>query len=206
MTVRVAILDDHPIVIGGLEAAVASADDIEIVARAGTIGKARAILARDDIDVVLLDIRLADGNSLQLLEGRAEPAPPGVLVLSSFDARQYVAAALRLGAAGFLLKTTPVEDLLDAIRQIARGGSIFTAEQLRIGRSGVVRLTSREREVLRLLLIGYSNREIAVEIGAASKTVEAHLARMFVRFGVSTRTELALAAEREGWLDVVAEG
>jgi len=124
-------------------------------------------------------------------------------VLSSFDIPQYVASALRLGASGFLVKTAPLDELLDAIRHVAGGGSAFTADQLRVGQSEFVTTTRREGEILRLLLKGRSNNEIAREIGAASKTVEAHLAHMFDRFGVSTRVELALAAERGSWLDVI---
>lgn len=203
LRIRVAIVEDHPIVMDGLEAALGATDDLKIVARAETMAEASTILGRADVDVAVLDIRLSDGNTLQLLSTDARLGRPAVLVLSSFDAPQYVGAAVRLGAQGFLLKTAPVEEILDAIRQIARGGTVFSAEALRTGRMGFVAMSSREREILRLLLKGRSNREIAHEIGAASKTVEAHLARMFARYGVSTRTDLALAAERGKWLDVI---
>lgn len=201
MKVRVAILEDHPIVAAGLETMLAEVDDMEIVARAGTVSEADRTLARGDVDVAVLDIRLSDGNGLGVLGGAPQTPRPAVLVLSSFGGSQYVAAALRLGASGFLLKTAPAEEIVDAIRRVARGGTVFTAEQLRVGRSGFVALSSRERQILQLLLLGRSNHEIAAQIGAASKTVEAHLVRMFDRFGVSTRTELALAAERGSWLD-----
>jgi len=202
MTIRVALVDDHPIVVGGLEAALRSIDDIEVVDRGGTIADGRRILARDDVDVVLLDVRLPDGNGLELVAEAGDRQKPGVLILSSFESSQYVAAALRYGAMGFLLKTAPLEELVAAIRRVAAGQALFTAEQLRHGRRGLVELTSREREVVRLLLEGHSNDEIGRQVGAASSTIEKHLVHLYKRFGVASRTEFAIRAEREGWLDV----
>jgi DNA-binding NarL/FixJ family response regulator len=206
VTIRVALVDDHPIVIGGLEAALGSIDDVEVVDRGGTVADGRRILARDDVDVLLLDVRLPDGTGIELLAEATRENGPAVVILSSFETSQYVAAAVRFGAMGFLLKTAPLDVLLAAIRRVAAGEPAFTVEQLRQGRAGVVALTQREREVLRLLLEGRSNDEIGRTIQAARKTVEKHLLHMFGRFGVSSRTELAIRAEREGWLDVPPEG
>ncbi|NJD26692.1 MAG: response regulator transcription factor [Chloroflexi bacterium] len=205
MRIRVALVDDHPVVIGGLQAALGSIDDVEIVGRGGTIAEGRALLARDDIDVVLLDVRLPDGNGIELVAQSSRDDGPAVLILSSFETPQYVAAALRFGAMGFLLKTAPLDELVSAIRRVANGESLFTTEQVRQGRTGLAVLTQREREVLRLLLEGHSNDEIGRRIGAARKTVEKHLLHMFHRFGVASRTELAIRADREGWLDVPPE-
>ena len=108
MTVRLAIVDDHPLVTGGLTAALRTIDGIDVVAHGGTVAEARDLLTRDDLDVVLLDVRLEDGNSIQALAERGERQRPAVLVISSFETRQYVAAAARYGAAGFLLKTVPL--------------------------------------------------------------------------------------------------
>jgi DNA-binding NarL/FixJ family response regulator len=202
MTIRVALVDDHPIVVGGLEAALGSILDIEVVDRGATIADGRRILAREDVDVVLLDVRLPDGNGLELVAEAADRDRPGVLILSSFETSQYVAAALRYGAMGFLVKTAPLDELVAAIRRVAAGQALFTAEQLRHGRSGLVELTSREREIVRLLLEGHSNDEIGQRVHAARSTVEKHLAHLYERFGVASRTELAIRAEREGWLDV----
>lgn len=204
MSIRVGFIDDHPVVVGGLDAALSAADGIEVTARGTTIAEARDILSRKDIDVVLLDIRLPDGNGLELLSEIPADQRPAVLLLSSFKTPQYVAAALRFGAQGFLLKTEPMDVLLEAISRIAAGGSAFTAEQLRSGQAGYVRLTPRERQILRLVLEGRSNDEIAAAIGGSRKTVEAHLTHLYERCGVSTRVELALRADREGWLDIDA--
>lgn len=202
MKIRVAIVDDHPLVVGGLDRVLAAVDDLVVVERGTSVAAARAILARDDIDTMLLDVRLPDGNGLTLLAETARTRRCPVLVLSSFETPQYVAAALRFGAQGFLLKTAPLDELVAAIRRVATGGSAFTAEQLREANSRFVRLTPRERQIVRLVLDSRSNEEIAGAIGASRKTVEAHLTHLYERYGVASRVELALRAERDGWLDV----
>jgi DNA-binding NarL/FixJ family response regulator len=203
--VRVGLVDDHPVVLSGLDTALATVDDIEIVARGGSLAEAREIAARDDIDVLLLDVRLPDGNGLELLDEVSRRGRPAVLVLSSFRSRQYVAAALRFGASGFLLKTAPLGDLIVAIRSVASGGTAFTTDQIRDAQQGFVTLSQREREIVELVLRGRSNDEIAVALRASRKTVEFHLTRLYERFGVMTRVELALRADQEGWLDITSD-
>jgi DNA-binding NarL/FixJ family response regulator len=200
--IRVAIVDDHPVVLGGLEMGLRTVDDITVVATARTLDEARSIARRDDVDVMLLDLRLPDGNGLELLPDIARKGRPATVVLSSFELRQYVAAALRFGADGFVSKTAPLEEVTSAIRLVASGGTAFSAEQLRQARSGFVSLSARERDVVRLLMDGKSNDEIAGALGLSSKTVEAYLSRLYQRAGVMTRLELAMLASREGWLDV----
>jgi DNA-binding NarL/FixJ family response regulator len=206
MTIRIGLVDDHPVVLGGLHAALASIPDFEIAAQATTLADARGLLVDDDLDVVLLDVRLPDGNGIAALAEREARPKPAVIVLSSFMSNQYVGAALRFGANGFLLKTAPLDELVEAIRRVAGGGAAFTADQLRVAQSAFVNLTPREREVLGLVLEGRSNEEIGGAIGVAKKTVEQHLTNLFDRYGVSTRIELAMRAEREGWLDVAPAG
>lgn len=200
MTIRVALIDDHPVVLGGLDAALGAIDDLAVVAHGQSQLEGRAILKRGDVDVALLDIRLPDGNGLELLGELAPGHRPAVIVLSSFMTTQYVAAAVRFGAQGFVLKTAPLTELIEAIRRVAGGGSAFTADQLR---AGFVSMTPRELEVLRLVVRGRSNDEIGNEIHASRKTVEAHLSRLYERLGIrGGRIELAIRAEREGWLEV----
>jgi two-component system, NarL family, nitrate/nitrite response regulator NarL len=199
--IRLAIVDDHPLVTDGLNAALATIDDIEVVANGGTVEAARGLLVREDIDVVLLDVRLEDGNGIQALAERG-PADgrPAVLVISSFETRQYVAAAARFGAAGFLVKTVPLPDLVQAIRTVATGGAVFTGEQLQ---KDFVRLSPRERQIVRLAMDGLGNKEIGLRLGASPKTVETHLTAIFDRFGIKGgRIELSLRAAQEGWLDI----
>jgi DNA-binding NarL/FixJ family response regulator len=202
MTVRIGIVDDHPVVVGGLAAALDAVEGLEVVARAGTIRDAEGLLARDGLDVILMDVRLPDGNGLELLERTDGTRTAAVIVLSSFEATQYVAAAVRFGAQGFLVKTAPLDEVVDAVRRVAAGGSAFSAGQLREGVKGPVQLRPRERDVLRRLLAGQSNDEIAAGLQTSRKTVEKNLSQLFQRFGVASRLELGLRAEREAWLEI----
>lgn len=200
--IRLALLDDHPVVVSGLNAALGTVEGIEVVANGGSVADGRAILARDDVDVLLLDVRLPDGNGIDLLMTPGRRERPAIIILSSFRNRQYVAAAIRFGAQGFLLKSTPLPELADAIMRVAGGGSTFTADQLREAQSGFVSLTPREREILKLMLEGKSNDEIAVRLQVSRKTVEVHLSRLYARFGAIGRVDLALRVDHEGWLEI----
>ncbi|MES2210038.1 MAG: response regulator transcription factor [Chloroflexota bacterium] len=200
MTIRIALVDDHAMVVQGLEAALSTFEVLDIVSRGGTVSEARELLGRDDIDVILLDVRLEDGNGLQVLAEREARERPRVLVISSFKATQYSAAAARFGASGFLLKSVPLPALFEAIQVIAEGGTVFSAEHLE-GR--FVTLTPRQREILRLTMDGLSNKEIGARIGLHRKTVEAHLSEVFEKYGIhGGRIELSIRAAEEGWLDI----
>jgi DNA-binding NarL/FixJ family response regulator len=200
VTIRLAIIDDHPMVTDGLDAALGTIAGLEVVAHGGSVGQARELLVSDDIDVVLLDVRLEDGNGIQALAERGQRTRPGVLVISSFKTSQYVAASARFGAAGFLLKTVPLESLVEAIRTVHAGGSVFTQEQLQ---KGYVALTQRERQVVRFAMDGLSNKEIGVQLNMSPKTVESRLTDIYDRYGITNgRIELSLRAANEGWLDI----
>ena len=204
MTVRILLVDDHPVVLDGLESAIDREEDFTVVGRATSAAEARAVLSAETVDVGLVDIRLPDGSGLELMEESSgmEQAPAWI-VLSSFETPQYVATALSLGAAGYLLKTASTEEIVEAIRTAAGGGTGFTAGQLAAARgSGTFRLAPVDRGIVRGVLAGRSNDEIAGEVGLSTRTVEAHLSRLYARVGVASRTELALRAEREGWLDL----
>jgi DNA-binding NarL/FixJ family response regulator len=194
--IRVAVVDDHPLVREGTAAIVARQDDMEIAGVAGSLDELRPILGAA-VDVLLLDLRLGQESGFDLLRGSAQPMP-AVVVLTSYDYPQYADAALRLGAAGFVVKTAPTAELLDAIRRAASGGLAFG---VRPGNG--VTLSEREREVLRLVVDGASNDEIGARLGISSRTVESHLRRLFERLAVASRTELAARAIREGWLEEV---
>jgi two-component system, NarL family, response regulator DevR len=198
--IRVAVVDDHPVVTEGLMTALQATGDIEVAWTAGSLRAARRALEVDGlVDVVLLDVRLPDGSGLDLLPGQRDH-PPAYLVLSSWDRPQYSAAAFRRGAAGYLLKVAPLPSIVAAIHKAAAGGLAFEARQLASVR-GNQTPTAREVAVIRLVADGLSNDEIAVRLGIARKTVEAYLTKLFERGGFTTRTELAVWAEREGWLD-----
>lgn len=200
--IRVAIVDDHPVVGEGTAAVLRAQADITVVDVATSLQAARAagLTDREAVDVLLLDIRLGAESGLGLLSSGADL--PAVIVLTAYDYPQYAEAALGLGAAGFVLKTAPLSELLGAIRRVAAGGLAFS---VRPG-ARALRLTPREHEVVRLVADGRSNDEIGAALGIGAKTVETHLARLFERVGVASRTELATRALREGWLDVPPAG
>ena len=204
MSIRLLLVDDHPLVIDGLRAALGDRAGIEIVAHASTLAEARQLRASVDCDIVLLDLRLPDGSGIELLrDALEEPDPSAFLVLSSFQTDEYVSAAIALGANGFLLKTSPAEEIVAAVVQIADGGLAFTAEQLRASRHAAwAPLTDREHEILAGVVRGRSNDELAGDLGISRKTVEGYLSRLFARYGVMTRTELAVHAERDQLLDL----
>lgn len=195
--IRVALVDDHPLVGQGIASLLAREADLEVVAIAATLPEAAELLAQSDPpDVLLLDVRLGEESGLDLL-AVTRSGTTGVIVLTAYDYPPYLAAAHRLGAAGFVVKSAPLAILLDAIRRVASGGLAFDRRP-----GDVVSLTPRERSVLTLLLDGRTNDEIAAELRITTRTVEAHLARLFERAGAASRTELATRALREGWLDV----
>ncbi|HEV8281812.1 MAG TPA: response regulator transcription factor [Candidatus Limnocylindrales bacterium] len=194
-------MDDHPVVAEGTAAVLRGAGDLQVVGVAPSIESAEAAGLFDGgrIDVLLLDIRLGPDSGLRALGGDQDPHRPAVIVLTAYDYPQYADAALRLGAAGFVLKTAPLAELIDAIQCVASGGLAFS---IRPGGASITRLSPREHDVVRLVAAGRSNDEIGADLGIGSKTVETHLARLFERLGVASRTELAMRAIREGWLDV----
>ena len=202
MSVGLLLVDDHPIVLDGLRAALARHAEIKIVAEAASLAEARAAIAKPGIDVVLLDLRLPDGSGIDLLrDAQAMSAPPAVIVLSSFLTPQYVNAAIALGASGFLLKTAATDEILAAIAMVSEGRLAFTAEQVRESRKAAwAPLTEREHDIIAGVMAGRSNDELSGDLGLARKSVEAYLSRLFIRFDVTTRTELAILAEREGLL------
>jgi DNA-binding NarL/FixJ family response regulator len=194
--IRVAVVDDHPLVREGTAALIDRQDDMEIAGVASSLDELRPILANTDVQVLLLDLRLGEESGFDLLRHESAGRMPAVVVVTSYDYPQYADAAMRLGAAGFVVKTAPTAELLDAIRGAASGGLHFG---VRPGNG--VSLSEREREVLRLVVEGASNDEIGARLGISSRTVESHLRRLFERHDVASRTELAARAIREGWLE-----
>ena len=193
--IRVAVVDDHPLVREGTAALVDRQEDMEIAGVAASLDELEPILRDGAVEVLLLDLRLGEESGFDLLRSARGPMP-AVVVVTSYDYPQYADAALRLGAAGFVVKTAPTAELLDAIRRAAAGGLHFG---VRPGRG--VALSHRERDVLRCVVDGASNDEIGARLGISSRTVESHLRRLFERHDVASRTELASRAIREGWLE-----
>lgn len=194
--IRVAVVDDHPVFRDGTAAVLGREPDIEVVAVGGSLDEARSILrASNAPDVLILDVRLGEENGLTLLGGHGRTA---VIVFSAFDYPQYHHVALRAGAAGFVAKSVETRELIDAVRSAAAGRLVF---ERRVDEPPPV-LTPREADVVRLVADGLTNEEVGQALGVTSKTVEAHLGRVFERTGIQSRTELATRAIREAWLDL----
>lgn len=200
--IRVVVVDDHPVFRDGTAAILAREPDLVVVGVASDLEEARALLVREPVaDVVLLDVRLGDENGLAVVEELA--ARTAVVILTAYDYPQYLHSAIRLGAAGFVGKSAPTEDLLRAVRQAASGGLAF--DRRRLG-DQPVDLTAREVQIVRLLADGASNDEIGLALGITTKSVESALGRIFSRTSTHSRTELAVRAVREGWLDAPVRG
>lgn len=201
--IRVVLVDDHPAILDAIAAAVRAAPDLALAGTARSLDDARSLITGPRSvtpDVVVSDVQLAgEAEGLRLLESTA-PGGPAVLLLSSFDQPPLIRTAFERGAAGYLLKTSEVADILDAIRSVAGGGTAFSASQLRTVRNAPRRPSDREIEVLTLVCGGASNDEIGARLGVTEKTVESHLRRLFDRYAVLSRTELAVLALREGWV------
>jgi DNA-binding NarL/FixJ family response regulator len=202
--IRLAVVDDHPAIVAALEAAIRDRTDIELVGSTTSATGALELIERTSPDVVVCDLWL-DGEPagldvLAALTAAARRGVPRVVVLSGFDQPSFLRAAFEGGAAGYLSKSSPVEEIVDAILAVARGETRFPPVTLRALRDAPRRPSAREMGAIRLLARGASNDEIAVGLGISIKTVESHLRRLFGRYGVLSRTELAMLAVREGWL------
>ena len=203
LPIRVLLVDDHPAILDALGAGIRAAPDLALAGTARSLPEALALLEGSRaaaVDVVVSDVQLAgEAEGLRLLE-RIGPDGPAVLLLSSFDQAPLIRTAFERGAAVYLIKTSEVAEILEAIRAVAGGGTAFSAAMLRAIRSAPRRPSEREMEVLALVCHGASNDEIGVRLGVTEKTVESHLRRLFDRYAVLSRTELAVLALREGWV------
>jgi DNA-binding NarL/FixJ family response regulator len=199
--IRLVVVDDHPAIALAVAAAIADRDDIELVGRATSVDEAIALI--DDVrpDVILCDIWLSGApTGLDLLRLMAVRPGPRVVVLSGFEQASFLRAAFEGGAAGYLSKASDLDTVLEAVVAVAAGGTRFPDVTLNALRDAPRRPSSREVEALRLLARGSTNDEIATGLGISIKTVESHLRRLFGRYGVLSRTELAMLAVREGWV------
>ncbi|MER7815008.1 response regulator transcription factor [Streptomyces sp. NPDC096153] len=211
--IRVMVVDDEALIRTGFQHILDAADDIEVVA--AVLG-ADAVRTAEEArpDVVLLDIRMPDVDGLTVLAGlRRLPHPPVVAMLTTFDMDEYVATALRAGAAGFLLKDTDPEGLPFLVRTLADGGTVLSSKVTRTvvdgyldagpeqtAVRGVARLTDRERAVLVLIAQGLSNADIAARMHLGTGTVKDHVSAILTKLEVAGRVQAALFAERAGLL------
>jgi two-component system, NarL family, nitrate/nitrite response regulator NarL len=197
---RVAVVDDHPSIVAAVSDAVAAADDLVLAGTGRSLADAVDLLARSD--VLVCDVQL-DGRAegLRLLEVvRGAPDAPPVLLLSGFGHASVVRAAIDRGAAGYLDKGAEMTEIVDAIRTVVAGGTVFRAADLQASRQAPRRPSDREIEVIAAVVAGSTNAEVAATLGLSEKTIESHLHRLFDRYGLLSRTELAVLARDEGWV------
>jgi DNA-binding NarL/FixJ family response regulator len=209
---RVVVADDQALVRAGLKMVLEAEPDIEVVGEAADGHEVLEVARRAAPDVVLMDIRMPGLDGLEasrrLLAGAD---PPKVLVLTTFDEEEYLYEALRAGTSGFLLKVSPPEQLIGAIRTVAAGNALIDPAVTRrvieaFGRRATAspppaayeELTAREREVLTLLARGRSNAEIADELIVGDATVKTHVARVLMKLGLRDRVQAVVFAYEHG--------
>jgi DNA-binding NarL/FixJ family response regulator len=223
VTIRVAIVDDQQLVRAGFRMLIGSQDDMEVVTEAGSGEQAIAALAATPADVVLMDVRMPGMDGLAAtaaLAGTAALAETGalaettaarIIILTTFDLDEYLIAAIKAGASGFLLKDAPPEELLGAIRRVHEGDAVLAPSATRrlVDRlatslpdasdgAGLEELTDREREVLVLMARGRTNQEICGELFLAEPTVKAHVGRVLAKLGARDRVQAVVRAYETG--------
>ncbi len=215
MPIRLVLADDDPLVRMGLRMLLDGDEDIAVVAEAADGQAALAAVDEHSPDLVLMDIRMPVMDGLSATERlRALPAPPEVIVLTTFDADEQVVRALRAGASGFLLKDTPPEEIVRAIRVVAAGESMLspavtrrlidhiaddgTAARRRQAEEAVASLTDRERDVAIALGQGMTNAEIGRALYMSVPTVKVHLSRAMQKLGLDNRVQVALLVHDAG--------
>ena len=212
---RVLIVDDDPLVRSALSLMLGGQPDIEVVGEGGD-GREGVKMARElRADVVLMDIRMPQVSGLEATKTLyADPDPPHVIVLTTFDADEHVMSALAAGADGFLLKDTPPAQILEAIRSVAAGNPMLSPSVTRTlidkvrtdpasdrtaeARERLKALTERELEVALAVGRGLSNAEIASELYLSVPTVKAHVSRLFEKLEVTNRVQIAICVHDSG--------
>jgi DNA-binding NarL/FixJ family response regulator len=217
VTIRVLLVDDQDLVRTGVRMILEVEDDIAVVGEARDGSEAVTMARRLRPDVILMDVRMPDVDGVEAtrrLSALDPPLPSQVLILTTYDLDEYVFAALRAGAAGFLLKHAPGEALVDGIRTVARGEGLLAPQITRRVIEAFAdvpdepgpppleldRLTSRERDVFALLVRGRTNAEIAGELFVEPSTVKTHVAHALAKLGLPDRVAAVIYAYESGLL------
>ena len=210
---RVGVVDDQALVRTGFTMILESEDDIEVICEASNGREAVELCRRYRPDVILMDIRMPELDGIEATRLLcADPAnTTRVLILTTFDLDEYVYDAIRAGASGFLLKDTPPDDLIAAVRVLAGGDALLAPSVTRqlieefvagsgeyVATPGLDDLTEREHDVLRLIARGMSNQEIADRLYLGETTVKTHVSRVLMKLGVRDRVQAVIAAYESG--------
>ena len=214
MSVRVLVADDQAMVRAGLRMLIEHEDDLDVVAEAADGRQAVALTRRHRPDVVLMDIRMPEMDGLEATRRIVhEDAAARILVLTTFGLDEYVFEALRAGASGFVLKDEPPEQLLAAVRTVAKGEALlspsitrqviqhFAAARIRARPREVEDLTERELDVLKLITRGLSNAEIGSQLYISETTVKTHVTRVLQKLGLRDRAQAIVLAYQTGLFD-----
>ena len=206
--IRICLVDDQTLVRQGIRSLLALAEGIEVIAEAGDGKQAVELIPQVRPDVVLMDMRMPAMSGLEALQALARlGALPPTIILTTFDDDQLVLAGLKAGARGYLLKDVSLEQLVEAVKTVAAGGSLVAPVVTQRLLTGLERmqndftsldqpdpLTERETEILRLMASGYSNKEIANSLNVAEGTVKNHVSNILSKLGVRDRTRAVLKA------------
>jgi DNA-binding NarL/FixJ family response regulator len=211
MTVRVLLADDHPVFRHGLHDLLDDADDVQVVGEAGSGEEAVHLSAELQPDVVLMDVKMPGMSGIEASRRVREVCPAAhILILTMFEDDGTVFAAMRAGARGYVLKDADKDDLLRAVRSVARGEAIFSpavatrvldyfsGASASVPRQSFPMLTDRERDLLHLLARGRSNAEIAVDLGLSTKTVSNYVSSILTKLQVADRAQAILRAREAG--------
>jgi NarL family two-component system response regulator LiaR len=218
--IRVLIVDDHAVVREGLRTFLSLQEGVEVVGEAADGAAALGAVAELAPDVVLMDLVMPELDGVGAMRAlRDAGAQARVIVLTSFADDERILPAIQAGAAGYLLKNVAPAELARAVRAAHAGDALLdpsVAARLVAAIAGGTAappvpprapdLTRRERDVLTLICRGYANKRIALELGVSEKTVKAHVGHLLAKLGVADRTQAALMAVREGWIDGPPDG
>lgn len=203
--VHILLVDDHPLVRDGLRARLESIPHFDVVAEAGNAAEALAHVASIEIDLALMDINLAGMNGIELTRRIHEQYPDiAVLMLSMHDKAEYVMQAIQAGARGYVLKDAPATDIISAIDAVMSGGIYYSAglaRQLARPAPPAMLLTLREREVLRCIATGKSNKHIARDMALSVRTVETHRLNIKRKLGIEGQADLIRFALEQSVLE-----
>lgn len=193
MSLRLVVVDDHPIVRDGLAGIFALEEDIDVVGQAGNGPEALAVVAERDPDLVLMDLRMPGGDGFAAIRQlRERGGRPRILVLTTYDTERDIRRAMAAGADGYLLKDLPRDQLVAAVRELMNGSP---RTHIDAPHGSQLSLTDRETEVLALVADGLTNRAVARKLGISEATVKTHLAHIYTKLEVLDRA----AAVREAW-------